>query len=359
MAPQRFRRRCDLAAYPFPCPVAPDTLTEHIRRARRQQHSSVRESVRRGVYSRDQEYTQYEEYIGDAEYTQDEGCTQDEKDIQEGKNTQVEEYTGVDQYTGDERHTGDEEQNEKNRHDPRDGEDDDDKEEEEKFFQGTYGQYRVWNNDDKKVERGLRAPQAVPMVTKRKVLTCTRAEALEMYHSIEELFEERYGCAAVPREIRDNFTKLVRVLPPHKKKRLKWEVDFHGIMDVVKWFKDVDLKEDLQELSWEETYQLPSLTPEQIHDTWEDLDHLAFHSSMYMASRMEARTGVLRMLFNEQTRRIKELEKELERKNLVVIGLAEAGVREALETLSNKATIRQGMRSRVKGFVKRVFCHRG
>lgn len=359
MTPQRFRRRFDLAAYPFPRPVAPDPLTEHVRRAKRQQRPSVRESVCRGVYYRDQEYTHYEEYIGDAEYTQDEGCTQDEQDIQDGKNTQVEEYTGVDEYTGVERHTGDEEQNEKNPHDPSDGEDDDDKEEEENFFQGTYGQYTVWNNDDKKVERGLRAPQAVPMVTKRKVLTCTRAEALEMYHSIEELFEERYGCANVPREIRDNFTKLVRVLPPHKKKRLKWEVDFHGILDVVKWFKDVDMKEDLQELSWEETYQLPSLTPEQIHDTWEDLDHLAFHSPMYMANRMEARTSVLRMLFDEQTRRIKELEKELERKQELERKIAEAELKEVLETLSEKSTVRQGMRSRVKEFVKRVFCRRG
>ncbi|KKO98949.1 hypothetical protein THAR02_08939 [Trichoderma harzianum] len=237
----------------------------------------------------------------------------------------------------------------------RDGEDDDDKgEEEEYIFEGTYGRYIAWKNVDKDVEHGLRAPQAVPIVIKRKVLTWTRPEALQMYHSIKEELEASHETADVLRDVRNNFTKqLVKVLPPYQKKLLKKNAEFHGDMDVVEWFEDVDLEEDLQEFSWEETYRLPILTPEQIHDAWEDLDHLAWHSPMYMASRMEVRTSVLRMLFDEQTRRIEELEEELERKN------AEAEVEEEFETPGEKSSIRQGMRSLVKGFMKRVICHRG
>ncbi|KAK4063999.1 uncharacterized protein Triagg1_9327 [Trichoderma aggressivum f. europaeum] len=350
MAPGRFGRRFNFAASLCPRMTEPDTLTEHIR-------IKVGEHVRRGDYSEVAGYTQYEEY------NEHDGYTPGEENTQYEQHTHDEEYTQDGVNTRHEEYTRDEEQNENNIRVPTDGPDDGEGggrgrgREQEAVFKGAYGWYTIGNEDEKDVERGLLTPQAVPMVEKRKVLTCTRAEALEMYQPIEEKFKASYGTADVRMEVRHNFTEqLVRVLPPFEKKMVKMNAEFHGAKDVIRWFRNVDIDDDLKEYSWETTYRVPRLTPKQIDDTWEDLHHLAYHSSVYLMSRMELRTSVLKMLFDEQTKRIQELEEELEWKNSVEFGVVE--LREDLETLSEKSA-KRGKRSLVKDFVKKVFCHRG
>lgn len=355
--------------------MEPDTLTEHIKRAKREKRIQVREYVRRGEYSEDVGYTQYEEYIRDAEYAEHDGYTRNEEHTQHEKHTPDEENTQYEKRYQDEEHiqdeehtqdgvnthheesTRDEEQNENTLRVSTDGEEGGGEGEEETIFTGRYGWYTLENIDEKDVERGLLTPQAVPMVRKRKVLTCTRAEALEMYQPIREKFEASYGTADVRMEVRNNFTEqLVRVLPPFEKRLLKQNAEFHGARDVVRWFRDVDLEEDLQEFSWETSYRVPRLTPKQIDDTWEDLHHLAYHSTLYLVSRMELRTTVLKMLFDEQTKRIQELEEELELKNW---GEADAvEVEEDLESFSIKSA-KHGMRTLMKEFVKMTMCLRG
>ncbi|KAL7960625.1 hypothetical protein V8C34DRAFT_276109 [Trichoderma compactum] len=368
MALRRFGRRFNFAAYLCPRMTEPDTLTEHIRRAKRERRIKVREYVRRGQYSEDVGFTQYEEYIRDAEYAEYDGYTWNEEHTPDEENAQYEEHTQNEEYAQGEEHTQDgvdthheeytrdEEQNENTLRVPTDVEEGGG-EEGETMFKGTYGWYTIENDDEKDVERGLLTPQAVPMVRKRKALTCTRAEALDMYQPIREKFEASHGTADVRMEVRNNLTKqLVRVLPPYEKKLLKRNAEFHRARDVIRWFRGVDLAEDLQEFSWETTYRVPRLTPKQIDDTWEDLHHLAYHSTLYLVSRMELRTTVLKMLFDEQTRRIKELEEELELKNWGQVDAVEA--EEDLGAPSEKSA-KNGMRSLVKEFIKRGICHRG
>ncbi|KAL7910016.1 hypothetical protein GGI35DRAFT_492792 [Trichoderma velutinum] len=338
MAPRRDKRQFNLAASLRPRVTTPDTLTGYI------------ESIKYAQYTGYEDYTTGEEYTEDGENTTHDENTQHEEYILHEEYTQYEEYSQYEEYTEGEEHVQDGEQNENTRQDLRNGE-----ALEGHIFRGKYGWYTIRTDEEADIERGLLTPQAVLM--KRKMRTFTRAEALELYQPIAEKFRGSYGTANVQLEVRDAFTEeTVRVLPPHEKKLLLVNAKFHGDKKIARWFRDDKEKEDLQEIAVEEEHEVPCLAPKQVEDTWEDLHYLAFNSTVYLQSRLELRTTVLKMLFDEQAKRIRELEEELNLKNATV----ETGVDEAagggLEI--SKTSVRHGMKYSIKAFVKRAFCHR-
>ncbi|KAL7948285.1 hypothetical protein V8C42DRAFT_362878 [Trichoderma barbatum] len=180
-----------------------------------------------------------------------------------------------------------------------------------------FGWYKIRNEEEANIERLLRAPNDLPMVWRYETHTITRGEALKKLQPIVDKFNKSCGTASIMNDVRRIFTRrTIKVLPLHEKRILEINAASTGDTEIVEWLQEA--KQDLLEHSWWEKHAMPRLTRQQADDMWRDLSHLAFHSPLYLTSRLDPRIVALKAVFEAQERRIQFLEQRLRKKNSAV-----------------------------------------
>ncbi|EHK18765.1 uncharacterized protein TRIVIDRAFT_66801 [Trichoderma virens Gv29-8] len=271
--------------------------TEHVDGERLSEDEWTLESVppseESSLLMKDEENTGDEDYSkvqfspASSLHMEDEGNTDYEESSDYDASTEAEEYSEYEGSSEYELHTDTEEPDE---------------------------EYNLRIRIEEDVEAYLRAPNPIPLVWKHEDCAFTRDEAMKMFRPIAEKFHASYATANVTAQVRRIFTReTVRVLPPWEKKLLKMNAELHGAADIVEWFQEAE--GDLLGIRSRRAHRVAHLTAEEAERVWEDLYDLSWHSRLDFAKLLEPRITVVKTLFDDQKRRIQELEQQLLMRN--------------------------------------------